>query len=163
MISRCSADPFYQANSKSSLYDQPTDRRTDILPRRRTAGPSALQNASAFFTASAAVSEKCLPSRRLQYPTTDVLSSRPICLLSSLGISLPPRVSTRKLRYRKRDRAMRFCCAILMQYRYDPAMKVRSSDINKGARQMLCRNYGLRPGTHLVSPEFLHVPLGIGG
>jgi len=39
-----------------------------------------------------------------------------------------------------------------MQYRYDPAIKVWSSDVNKGAWQMPCRNYGLRPGPPLVSP-----------
>jgi len=70
---------------------------------------------------------------------------------------------TRKLCYRKDDRAMHFCCAILMQYRYVPAITVRSSDVNKGAWQMPCQNYGLRPGLFLVCSKFLHVPLGIGG
>jgi len=38
-------------------------------------------------------------------------------------------------------------CTFVVQYCYwyDPAIKVRSSDVNKGAWQMLCRNYGLRP------------------
>jgi len=70
------------------------------------------------------------------------------------------RYHTRKLCYHKDDRAMRFCCAILIQYRYDPAIKVRSSDENKGRGR--CRaeswNYGLRPGVPLVSPKFLHFP-----
>ena len=70
--------------------------------------------------------------------------------------------STRKLYYRKHDRAMRFllCNSDSM---HDPAIKVRSSDVNKGAWQMPCRNYGLRPGLFLVSLKFLHVPLGVGG
>jgi len=72
-------------------------------------------------------------------------------------------VLTRKLYYRKDDRTMRFCCAILLQYWYDPAIKLRSSDVKKGAWQMPCRNYGLRPGLPLVSPKFLHVPLGVVG
>jgi len=72
-------------------------------------------------------------------------------------------LQTRKLCYRKHDRAMRFCCTIVMQYRYDPAIKVRSSDVNKGAWQMPCRNYGLRPGLKAFAPKFLHVPLGVGG
>jgi len=50
-----------------------------------------------------------------------------------------------------------------MQYRYDPAIKVRSSDVNKDTWQMSCRNNGLRPGLPLVSPEFLHVPRTVGG
>ena len=56
-----------------------------------------------------------------------------------------------QLGYRKDDRAMRFCCAIL-QYRYDPAIKLLSSDVNKGAWQMPCRNY--RPISSLpkISP-----------
>jgi len=68
-------------------------------------------------------------------------------------------IKTRKLYYRNHYCAMRFCC----QYRYDPAIKVGFSNVNKGAWQMLCRNYGLRPGLPLVSPKFLHVPMGVGG
>jgi len=71
--------------------------------------------------------------------------------------------ATRKLYDRKNDRAMRFCCAILMQYRYDAATKARYSDVDKGAWQMPCRNYGLRPGLFLISPKFLRVSLGVGG
>jgi len=47
---------------------------------------------------------------------------------------------------------------ILMQYWYDLAIKVRSSDVNKGAWQMPCRNYGLRPGLPLVSQNFSIFP-----
>jgi len=43
----------------------------------------------------------------------------------------PPSITT-KLYYRKDYHAMRFCCPILMQYRYDPAIKVRSSDVKRG-------------------------------
>ena len=72
---------------------------------------------------------------------------------------------TRKLCCRKDDHGMRFCSAILIQYRYHPATKVGllSSDVNKGAWQIPCQNYRLRPGAPLVSPKFLHVPLGVGG
>jgi len=46
--------------------------------------------------------------------------------------------------------------------RYDPEIKVRSSEVNKGAWQMPCRNYGLRPGLKVFAPKFLHVLLGVG-
>jgi len=67
-------------------------------------------------------------------------------------------VKTRKLCNREDDCAMHFCCAILMQYLYDPAITVRSSDVNKGAWQMPCRNYGLRPSPPLVSQNFSMFP-----
>jgi len=47
-------------------------------------------------------------------------------------------MKTRKLCYRKDDRVMRFCNAILIQYQYDPVIKIRSSDVNKWAWQMPC-------------------------
>jgi len=60
----------------------------------------------------------------------------------------------------QRNRAIHFCFAILIQYQYDRAIKVRSSDINRG---VACQNYGLRPGLPLVFSKFLYVLLGVGG
>jgi len=45
---------------------------------------------------------------------------------------------------------------------YDPAIKVRSSDVNKGAWQIPCRNCGLRPGLKVFAPKFLQI-LEVGG
>ena len=53
-------------------------------------------------------------------------------------------------------------CAILMQYRYDPAIKVRSSDVNKGVIDAMPK-LRTKAGLKVFAPKFLHVPLGICG
>jgi len=78
---------------------------------------------------------------------------------------LPGWASTRKVkpgRYKKAVLSQRSRCTFVAQYwnQYDPAIKVRFSDVNKGAWQIPCWNYGLRPGLPLVSPKFLNASVG---